>query len=207
MAYNTLSGTVTAPDRFVPRYKFGPYPIISGNLSTSDASQVINIPRVTNATNNSIITNVGGDANTLTCESNLLFDGTTLSVTGDISASVGISASVFIGDGSRLTGVTSSGGSDSLAVNGIGNTNGTLQKGFNYGTATFNATRTWTTPASPSAGDVIRVKAPDGVSSTNALVVDGYANHTIDGQSQISIESPYGAVALCYVSSGSYRIF
>jgi hypothetical protein len=206
MAYNTLSGTVIAAHKYIPG-DLVVGNIVSGNLSTSDASSVINVPRVSNATNNGLLTNVNGDANSITCESNLLFDGTTLSITGDVSASIGISASVFIGDGSRLTGITSSGGSDALTVNGIGNTNGTLQKGFNYGTATFNATRTWTTPASPSAGDVIRVKAPDGVSSANALVVDGYANHTIDGQSQISIESPYGAVALCYVSSGSYRIF
>ena len=206
MAYNTLSGTVIAAHKYIPGDLIVGN-IVSGNLSTSDASSVINVPRVSNATNNGLLTNANGNANSIACESNLLFDGTTLSVTGDITASIGISASVFIGDGSRLTGVTSSGGSDSLTVNGIGNANGTLQKGFNYGTTTFNASRTWTTPASPSAGDVIRIKAPGGVSSANALVVDGYANHTIDGYSQISIESPYGAIAICYVTSGSYRIF
>ena len=64
------------------------------------------MPRVTNATNNSIITNVGGDANSLTCESNLKFDGTTLSVVGGLSASINVSASAFYGDGSKLTNVS-----------------------------------------------------------------------------------------------------
>ena len=201
MAYNNMSGTVMQPAALLPRPDLLSAPILSGNLSTSDASAVINIPRVSNATNNAIITNLGGDANTLTCETNLLFDGSTLSVTGDLSASVGISGSVLVGDGSSVTNVAN------IAVNGIGNANGTLKKGFNYGTATFNTSRTWTTPSSLNTGDIVRVKAPDGVGSTNQLIVKGYANHTIDGYSQVIIESPYGALALCYVTSGSYRIF
>ena len=69
MAYNNVSGTVMQPNRFLPRtLPDGEIliPIVSGNLSTSDAAEVINIPRVSNATNNSLITNVGGDANSLT---------------------------------------------------------------------------------------------------------------------------------------------
>jgi len=109
MAYNTLSGTVLTPQEFIPgNLMVGN--IVSGNLSTSDASSVINVPRVTNATNNALLTNVGGDANTLTCESNLTFDGSILTVAGQLTASVGISASYLEGDGSRLTGITGGGG-------------------------------------------------------------------------------------------------
>lgn len=101
MGYNALSGTVVMPGIFqVPEGSF-----LSGNLSTSDAANVKNVPRVSNATNNALITNVSGDANTLTCESNLLFDGSTLSLTGDLTASINISASSFYGDGSNLTNV------------------------------------------------------------------------------------------------------
>ena len=104
MAYNNLSGTVIQPNEFLPRT--GPdgniiVPIISGSLTTSDGADVINIPRVSNATNNAIVTNVGGDANTLTCESNLTFDGTTLNIIGELTASVAISASYYVGDGSK----------------------------------------------------------------------------------------------------------
>lgn len=206
MAYNNLSGTVLLPLEMMPRT--GQTAIVSGNLSTSDGASVINVPRVSNANNNSLITNVGGDANTLTCESNLTFDGGTLNITGDLTASVGVSASYFRGDGRYLTGISSSGGvSNQFSVYGIANADGNLQVGFNYGSVTFTTSRTWTTPAAPSTGDVVRVKAPDGVSTSNKLVVEGYADHTIDGLANVSIESPFGALALCYVSSGSYRIF
>ncbi len=109
MAYNNLSGTVLQPNEFLPRTDIDGniiVPIVSGNLTTSDGAEIINIPRVSNATNNAIVTNVNGDANNLTCESNLTFDGDTLSVVGDITASLGISASIFIGDGSGLTNIS-----------------------------------------------------------------------------------------------------
>ena len=108
MAYNKLSGTVIAPDYFGPGDGNPGDNILSGNLSTSDGANIINVPRVSNATDNSIITNVGGNANTLTCETNLKFDGATLRVTGDLSASINISASAFYGDGSNLSNVGSS---------------------------------------------------------------------------------------------------
>jgi hypothetical protein len=201
MAYNALSGNVIAAQNYIPGELIVGN-IVSGNLSTSDAASVINVPRVSNATNNSIITNVGGDANTLTCESNLKFDGDTLTVTGDLTASIGISASFFEGDGSRLRNVTGS-----FDVYAIGNENGVLRAGFNYGSATFTASRTWTTPAAPSVGDVVYVKAPGGVDGVKKLIVEGFQDHTIDGVQNIAIESPFGAVSLCYVVSGSYRIF
>tara|TARA_Y100001937_G_scaffold90564_1_gene122559 strand:- start:851 stop:1603 length:753 start_codon:yes stop_codon:yes gene_type:complete len=105
MAYNNLSGTVLLPNELL-KVQGVSTGIVSGNLSTSDGAQVINVPRVSNATNNAIITNVDGNANTLTCESNLTFDGDTLNVVGEITASTGVSASFFMGDGSRLTGIT-----------------------------------------------------------------------------------------------------
>ncbi|HIB01276.1 MAG TPA: hypothetical protein EYO31_05180, partial [Phycisphaerales bacterium] len=40
--------------------------------------------------------------------SNLTFDGTTVAITGDLSASINVSASSFYGDGSSLTGITTS---------------------------------------------------------------------------------------------------
>ncbi len=108
MAYNNLSGTVLLPNELL-KVQGVSTGILSGNLSTSDGAQVINVPRVSNATNNAILTNVDGNANTLTCESNLTFDGDTLNVVGEITASTGVSASFFMGDGSRLTGITAGG--------------------------------------------------------------------------------------------------
>jgi len=111
MAYNNLSGTVVLPDRLVTHdLTLHENSILSGNLSTSDGANIINVPRVSNATNNAIVTNVGGDANNLICESNLTFDGAALAVTGQVSASLNISASYFYGNGSKLTGLGGIGG-------------------------------------------------------------------------------------------------
>ena len=92
MAYNNLSGTVMQPSAFMPRRDLDGQiivPIVSGNLSTSDGAEIINIPRLSNATDNALVINVGGDANTLTCESNLTFDGSELNIPGDLVASAG----------------------------------------------------------------------------------------------------------------------
>jgi len=110
MAYNTLSGTVLVPQQFIPGDLLV-NTILSGNLSTSDGSSVINVPRLTNPTDNAILTNVGGDANSLTCETNLTFDGSELIITGYVTASIGLSASFLEGDGSRLTNIAGGGGS------------------------------------------------------------------------------------------------
>lgn len=110
MAWNTLSGTVYVPENFIPK-PGAPMPIVSGNLATSDGASIQNVPRVSNATHNGLVCNVDGDANTFTCGTDLTFDGTALSVTGEITSSTGISASYLMGDGSRLTGIDTGGGS------------------------------------------------------------------------------------------------
>tara|TARA_R100000808_G_scaffold21212_1_gene45869 strand:- start:8061 stop:8681 length:621 start_codon:yes stop_codon:yes gene_type:complete len=206
MAYNILSGTVIAAAKYWPG-GIVKNAIVSGNLSTSNGAEIINVPRVSSPVNNGVITNLNGDANTLTCESAMRFDGSALNVIGEITASVGVSASYFYGDGSRLTGVTASSGTGRLTVNSIGDANGDLTAGFNYGSATFTGARQWRTPASPTVGDVIHVKAPAGVSATNTLKIVTYADHRLDGLGSLTIESPHTALSLCYVVSGSYRIF
>jgi len=206
MAYNILSGTVIAAQTYGPG-GIVQNAIVSGNLSTSDGASIVNIPRVTSPVNNGLITNVNGNANTLTCESNLKFDGSVLSVTGEITASIGVSASYFRGDGRYLTGISASSGGGRLTVNGLGDANGNLVVGFNYGTAAFTGARQWRTPASPTVGDVVHVKAPAGVSDTNTLKVIPYADHRLDGLGSLTLSSPHTAVSLCYVVSGSYRIF
>ena len=112
MAYNILSGTVIAPEYFGPPADPSKTltNVISGSLGKSDGQSIKNVPRVSNATNDGLVTNVGGDANTLRAESNLTFDSSTnvLSLTGEMTASTGISASYFQGDGSMLMNVGAS---------------------------------------------------------------------------------------------------
>tara|TARA_B100001123_G_scaffold393784_1_gene474027 strand:+ start:715 stop:1734 length:1020 start_codon:yes stop_codon:yes gene_type:complete len=108
MAFNVITGSLVGPATLLGDI------VVTGSFSGS-GENLFNVPRVSNAVNNSLITNVAGDANTFTCESNLLFDGSTLDVTGHVTASQGISASYFFGDGSQLTGITAGGGGNANA--------------------------------------------------------------------------------------------
>ena len=65
MAYNLLSGTVIAPDYFGPGEGQPGTNILSGNLSTSDGANIINVPRVSNAVSNGIVIDTGGDAKSI----------------------------------------------------------------------------------------------------------------------------------------------
>ena len=109
MAYNAVSGTLIAAQDYIPGNLIVGN-VVSGTLK-GDGSGISYVPRVTNATDNSLITNVGGDANTLTCESNLTFNGATsvLNVVGEITASGGLSASFLFGDATNLVNIPSTG--------------------------------------------------------------------------------------------------
>ena len=155
MAYNNLSGTVFLPDRLTTKLSLPSGSIVSGNLSTSDGAEIINIPRVANATNNAIVTNVGGNANTLTCESNLTFDGTTLNVVGELSASIGVSASIFIGDGSRLTNLPGSTGSGGGIFTEVGSNRAFTTSSVNIGSNATPSTTLSVVGSSHLSGAVI----------------------------------------------------
>ena len=135
MAYNAISGTLIAQKSLGAGWFDGSVTAqyVSGNLSTSDGSSVINIPRVTNPVNNGLLTNVGGDANSIACESNITFDGQTLSVTGEITASIGLSASYLEGDGSRLTNISGIGGGGSGIFTTLDSSNAYVTSSLNIG--------------------------------------------------------------------------
>jgi hypothetical protein len=81
----------------------------------------------------------------------------------------------------------------------------TLAEGYNF-FGTVSAAATVTLPASPSVGDVVTVKAKDGVSATNYIKISRDGSQTIDGETEVLIESPYGAVSMVYVASNDWRI-
>lgn len=187
MAYNNLSGTVFLPDRLTTRLSLTSGSIISGNLDYSDGANITNVPRVSNATNNSILTNVGGDANTLTCESNLKFDGTTLNVTGHLTASIGLSASFLYGDGRYLTNVTGSGGNAS----GQG-PSGSVQFHTSNGTISGSSALVF-------RNDVFRVAG--GIKLKRTTVSDNYTVTTLDYF--VGADSSAGALSLTLPSAAS----
>ena len=81
----------------------------------------------------------------------------------------------------------------------------TLVEGYNY-FVTVTGASTVTLPASPAVGDVITVKAKDGVTTTNYIQISRAGSQTIDGETSVRIESPYGAIAVVYVANNDWRI-
>ena len=108
MAYNVLTGSVnyltstgslTIAGTFVGDG--------SGLIKTSG----INTVEADSAADNRLITFTSTGGSVVRGEQNLLFDGQELRVSGSVSSSAAVSASAFYGDGSKLTGITSGGGS------------------------------------------------------------------------------------------------
>jgi hypothetical protein len=91
-------------------------------------------------------------------------------------------------------------------IHSIADADGTLEVGFNYGSATLTAKRQWTLPASPTIGQVVNVKAPGSLGGFEVQIMKA-GSQTIDGETDISLESDLGAVSLMYVASNTWRVF
>ena len=87
--------------------------------------------------------------------------------------------------------------------------NATLSVGINFMTTEVTGSSLLLLP-SASAGDVVIVKAPAGVSSTNFVKISSSVaqGDEIDGFSEARIESPFGAVSMVYSNSdGKWVIY
>jgi hypothetical protein len=80
---------------------------------------------------------------------------------------------------------------------------GTLASGMNY-FADLSSNATVTLPASPAIGDTVVAKAK-GLSSA-VIIINKAGSQTIDGETSVTIESPYGAVSMVYVASNDWRL-
>tara|TARA_R110000824_G_scaffold104480_4_gene248027 strand:+ start:4170 stop:5567 length:1398 start_codon:yes stop_codon:yes gene_type:complete len=89
---------------------------------------------------------------------------------------------------------------------GVANTAATLTEGTTYGTTTFTADRIWSLPASPSYGDMVRVKAPLSLGGFNLLVAKTTGAHSIDGAPDVVISSNGAAVSFIYVADDLWKI-
>ena len=79
----------------------------------------------------------------------------------------------------------------------------TLAAGVNY-FADLSSDAAVTLPASPSNGDVVIVKAK-GLSSAT-ITINRAGSQTIDGETSVTIESPFGAVTMVYVANNDWRL-
>jgi len=97
---------------------------------------------------------------------------------------------------------------DNLALNINPSDDGeTFEVGFNYWNATLGGAESGTLPASPSAGQVVYIKAPSNCSTTNTITINKAGSQTIDGETAIILESPNAAVSLMYVAANLWKIF
>ena len=214
MSYNVLSGAVQQAKMDGIE--------LSGTF-LGDGSGLINLPgpdSVVDAAANRLITFTSATGETLRGEANLIFDGTklqisgasspkiVLDVSGNISASQNVSASYYYGDGRFLTGITASGGSgDTITITAMSN-GGALTRGFNYQTgAVAQGAVGVNLPASPSAGDVVYVKANAGCNESNPITITRQGSHTIDGYTSVVLESPDGALNIVYATTNLWKIF
>ena len=91
-------------------------------------------------------------------------------------------------------------------IQGIGDTNYTMTEGLMYGTNTLTANRTWLLPASPTAGDMVRVKGPPNFGGFQ-LIVQKQGSHSIDGASSITLLSNHASVTLIYAAANLWKVF
>ena len=60
--------------------------------------------------------------------------------------------------------------------------------------------------AASEVGSTVTVKAKGGVSGTSQIVIKANIGGTIDGEADVRIESPFGAVTCVYVATNDWRI-
>ena len=196
MAHNVLSGTVIAPAYFGPGLDAGTN-ILSGNLSTSDGANIINVPRVSNAADNGIVTNVGGNANALNCEVNLTFDGSKLGIVGNISGSGQAQfGSLQIAGGLQLhrtfTNSTITASTSTYYI-GVDSTNNIVDVRLPSASLLTN-------------GQTYVVKDEGGAAANNNITILASGAETIDGQNSVILESPHASIQLYCNGSNKYFI-
>lgn len=224
MSYNVLSGTVTGPTTASIS--------ITGTF-TGDGEHLSNTPgpeTVSNAANNRLITFTSVTGKTLYGESNLTFDGSLLSVTGDLTASQGVSASYLMGDGSGITNIAAgaiSGTARHYSATGL-ETSGYLKvsgsivffrRAISAASATASVNDYILAVDSTSnqvqiefdatsfyTGSVLVVKDEGGNAHTNNIILSAGTSQTIDGATTVSLESPHASVNI-YTNGENWFVY
>jgi len=83
----------------------------------------------------------------------------------------------------------------------------TLSEGVNYFGDHGEAITAKMPDNHSTVGASVKVKAGSDCTVTNKLTINAYGGQSIDGSDSIILESPYAAVELVYVVSGSWRVF
>ena len=123
--------------------------------------------------------------------------------TGDAKKeSVADLVSAMAGAGLSATAVVLAVQGNSVALKADGDT---LAEGYNYFADISAGNVGVDLPAAPSVGDVVHVKAGN-ITNSRLLRVACQGSHLIDGEANVSLESPYAAISLVYVAANAWRI-
>ncbi len=118
MGYNAMSGAIRASSVELRNVSAVTAATLSGSLLYGNGASVTEIPRiVANASADNLLT-VGANANSMVGEPNLTFDGSLLTVNGDITASVGVTANTLYAGDSFFTGTVNISASRGLTITG-----------------------------------------------------------------------------------------
>ncbi len=109
--------------------------------------------------------------------------------------------------------ITAIAGAGLTATNGVLSTDGgavddlesgdTLSEGYNY--ATGSSTAVVNLPGAPSVGDSVTIKAAD-LGANHFIRVNRQGSHTIDGETSITLESPFASVTCVYLAANNWGI-
>ena len=145
----------------------------------------------------------GADSNLTFNSSTQTFATTYISAT-NVTASGHVSASVFYGDGSNLSGV----GGSSTSINVFTASFNVLNTYDVVGVSTSGSVVTASLPgaSSLSSGQRLVFKDVGGSGSVNDLVIEASGSETIDGASTLKITNNWGAATLVSDGVGQYFI-
>ena len=102
------------------------------------------------------------------------------------------------------------GASPAEAIKDLSGNDDPAEVGINYFSADLSSTQTVALPASATltVGQKVRIKAPGDCSATVKVVINRVGSQLMDGNLEsISLESPFAAVELVYISANAWRIF
>ena len=105
---------------------------------------------------------------------------------------------------------TETGATPAESIKDLSGNNDPAEVGINYFSANMTSTQTVVLPASAGmiAGQKVRIKAPSDCSNTVKVIINRAGSQLMDGALEsISLESPFAAVELVYVSANAWRIF
>ena len=156
-------------------------PSVLYNSTANSSVQVTDTPDITMTVNNTVRARVNAVG---------------ISVTGNITGSGNVAGTYFIGNGSQLTGISSS--SVAEASFSIQTSNFNASSGSRYGVDTTSGAVTATLPATPTTGAAIFFADAGGAYASNNLTIDPNGGTIMSASGNMTVSTNNQSVGLFY---------